>query len=79
MVEVAVAEAKNRLSELLARAAAGEVIGVTRHGRLVACLVPPPQQEQAEQVAEAFARLTELGRGVTLDGDIKQIAREGLD
>lgn len=80
MIEVSVADAKNRLSELLARAGAGEAIGVTRRGRLVACLVPPPEAaEQAAEVADVFARLTALRRGVSLEGDLKQIAREGLD
>jgi prevent-host-death family protein len=38
--QFAVAEAKARFSELLARAEAGEEIEIKRHGRVVAKLVP---------------------------------------
>ncbi|WCT74781.1 type II toxin-antitoxin system prevent-host-death family antitoxin [Sphingomonas naphthae] len=38
--EFAVADAKARFSELLARAEAGEEIVIRRHGRIVAKLVP---------------------------------------
>jgi len=41
MIEVNVKEARERLKELLDRAEQGEKIFVSRHGRRVACLVPP--------------------------------------
>ena len=37
---VGVAEAKARFSELLGRVESGETIGITRHGKVVARLVP---------------------------------------
>lgn len=40
-VRVSVSEAKAHFSELLARAAAGEEILVTRHGKPVARIAPP--------------------------------------
>jgi prevent-host-death family protein len=42
-----VAEARNRLSELIDRALAGEGVTITRHGHPVVELkpVPPPQRE----------------------------------
>ena len=40
MPSIPIAEAKNRFSELVARAEAGEDIAVTRHGKPVARLVP---------------------------------------
>lgn len=82
MQHVSVADAKNRLSELIGRVEAGEEISVTRHGKPVARLIaaqrPDPAAQRAE-VVEAFRRLSELRSGLSLEGDLKAIAREGLD
>ncbi len=83
MRKVSVAEAKNRLSELIVQVEAGEEISVTRHGKPVARLVAAGQPEgdagRRMQVAEAFRRLSILRAGVRLEGDLKAMAREGLD
>ena len=44
MREVQATEAKARLSELLRTVEAGEAVAITRHGRVVAHLVPPVSQ-----------------------------------
>lgn len=41
MQEVNVKEARDKLSKLLDKVGRGEEIVVTRHGKKVACLVPP--------------------------------------
>ncbi len=41
MAEVTTADAKKHLSELLRRAQAGEIISVTRYGKVVATISPP--------------------------------------
>lgn len=79
---VAIYEAKARFSELLAAVQAGEEVEITKHGKLVARLVPPPdhklsQDMRQQQVAEAFKKLRELRKGVVLEGDIKEIIAEG--
>lgn len=81
MKTIALYEAKNRLSELIDQVEAGEVVAITRHGRLCAQLSrPPPVAEAASNaVAGAFARLAVLRSHIDLDGDLKAIAREGLD
>lgn len=83
MASISIAEAKNRLSELIVRAQSGEEISVTRHGKPVARLLAAhPADEPVSQrahVAEVFRRLAELRKGVHLEGDLKQIARDGLD
>ncbi|MBZ9679786.1 MULTISPECIES: type II toxin-antitoxin system Phd/YefM family antitoxin [unclassified Mesorhizobium] len=40
-MNVSIAEAKAKLSELISRAEAGEEIVLTRHGKIAARLVPP--------------------------------------
>lgn len=40
-MNVSIAEAKAKLSELVSRAEAGEEIVLTRHGKVAARLVPP--------------------------------------
>lgn len=82
MVNVPVADAKNRLSELIARVEAGEQIAVTRRGKPVIRLMPVEavdQKAQRARVAEVFRRLDALRKQVRLEGDLKAIAREGLD
>ncbi len=43
---VSTAEAKNRLTELIRVAADGEQVIITRHGRPVAQLAPPPVERR---------------------------------
>ena len=82
MINVPVAEAKNRLSELIARVEAGEEIAVTRRGKPVVRLVPAEAVDagaQRSRVVEAFRQLGLLRHDVHLEGNLKAIAREGLD
>lgn len=44
-------DAKNKLSELLDRVEAGEELTITRHGKVVARLVPPPPEQSDRQKA----------------------------
>ncbi|QPN62727.1 type II toxin-antitoxin system Phd/YefM family antitoxin [Synechococcus sp. CBW1004] len=81
---VPLAEAKNQLSALIARVEQGEEIAITRRGLPVARLVPDPQrqddrEERARMVTQAIGRLRTLRADLTLDGDLRAIAREGLD
>jgi prevent-host-death family protein len=45
-MEVSIAEAKNRLPELVRAMEAGESVVITRHGKPVARLEPPPAQRR---------------------------------
>lgn len=80
MKTVALHEARNRLSELIDQVQTGEVISITRNGRLCAQIVAPPAAAHPpREVAEAFQRLADLRRNLSLDDDLKTVAREGLD
>jgi len=53
---VSIAEAKARFSELIKRAEAGEEIVVTRHGKVVARLLPPEHKpEESSSLNGAMA------------------------
>ncbi len=81
MINIPVAEAKNRLSELIARVEAGEEIAVTRRGKPVVRLVAAGAVDataQRARVSEAFRQLGLLRSQVSLEGDLKAIARDGL-
>lgn len=82
MSTIPVFEAKNRFSELIARVEAGEEIAITRRGtqvaRLVAAVATDPARHRTD-VDEAFGRLRELRQKTRLDGDLKSLARQGLD
>lgn len=73
---VGIYEAKNKLSELLDRVEAGEVIGVSRHGKQVALLTPVHQERPSAR--EAIARLRQLRAGSHLNGlSIRELRDEG--
>ena len=57
---MAVFEAKTHLSELVARAEAGETVTITRHGRPVARLVPPSRGADAADARMRIARVHRL-------------------
>lgn len=81
---VPLAEAKNHLSSLVTRAEQGEEIAITRRGVPVARLVPELAsdnllEDRREQVDTALRRLRLLGADVVLEGDLRAIARQGLD
>ena len=82
--EFAVAEAKSRFSELLARAEAGEEITIKRHGRVVAKLVPAKSgktitdpEARRKLVDEWFASRRDHGPRLGPDLTIKDLINEG--
>jgi len=82
MISIPLAQAKNQLSELIGRVERGESVAITRRGKPVVRLVvfaPDSPSLQRGQVQRAFERLRQLRLGVSLEGDIKAVAREGLD
>jgi|Wag4MinimDraft_6_1082665.scaffolds.fasta_scaffold101839_2 prevent-host-death family protein len=81
MISIPLAQAKNQLSELISKVEAGETVSVTRRGRPVARLVRCSDDStgaQGEQVQQALLTLRRLRQGICLEGDIQEIAREGL-
>ncbi|PAX06869.1 type II toxin-antitoxin system Phd/YefM family antitoxin [Sphingomonas lenta] len=61
MRHVPIAEFKDRLSEYVAAAEAGEEVVITRHGRTVARLVAP-EEPQEDVVARRRAVLANMAR-----------------
>lgn len=76
-VTVGAYEAKTHLSKLLAAVEQGETIVITRHGKEIAHLTPPPKRVRS--VNEALDELRELRKGLTLGPDvtIKELIEEG--
>jgi prevent-host-death family protein len=84
MQSVAVFEAKNRFSELIAAVEHGEEISITRRGVPVARLVAEVEPSvntaaQRQRTATALSQLQQIGAGISLEGNLKSIARAGLD
>lgn len=84
LTEFAVADAKARFSELLARAEAGEEIVIRRHGRPVAKLVSTERsrpitdpEERRRFVDDWFAWRDAHGPRLGRDVTIKQMINEG--
>lgn len=84
MKAVPVYEAKNRFSELIAAVEHGDQVTITRRGVPVARLVAEVAEasdtsSQRQRVASALERLRQIRSGLVLEGDLKAIARDGLD
>ncbi len=59
MKNIGLFEAKQKLSELVERASAGEQIGITRRGKLAAVLVPALTESN---LTDVFSRIEEIRR-----------------
>jgi prevent-host-death family protein len=78
MNDVALFEAKNRLSELIHRVEGGEEIAITRRGKVVARLVPPAPDDAARRARDAVAGLRAAREGVSLGRlNSRDLVREG--
>ena len=78
MRDVALFEAKNRLSELIHLAEAGEEIAITRRGKVVARLVPALAGDAGQRALDAVATLRACRQGVSLSGlKSRDLVREG--
>jgi antitoxin (DNA-binding transcriptional repressor) of toxin-antitoxin stability system len=62
-------EAEGKLGQLFDQGEAGEVILITRGGRIVARLMPPAPSFNRERAREAAPRIRESRKGVT-PGDV---------
>lgn len=79
MTSIGIFEAKNRLSELVERAARGEEIAITRRGEQVARLMPP-RAPDALGAAHALATRIRRTRAGQAPGDgisIRDMIEEG--
>ena len=79
MTTVGIFEAKNRLSELVDRAARGEEIVITRRGEQVARLMPPRAPDAPGQARALAARIRRSRAGQGLGGgvSIRDMIEEG--
>ena len=79
MTNVGIFEAKNRLSELVERAARGEEIVITRRGQQVARLMPPRTPDTLGQARTLAARIRQsrIGQGMGGGVAIKDMIEEG--
>ena len=70
-------DAKNRLGELLERAAKGESIVITKRGRPLAILGPIPAQKPRDK-RSVIAAIEQFRRGKKLDGlSVSELVDEG--
>ena len=85
MKEIAVYEAKTRLSELLVEVEQGGQVTITRRGLPIARLVSAiatkrgGASSQRQQVGATIASLREQRKGVVLEGDLRALIADGRD
>lgn len=76
MKTVGLFEAKQKLSQLVERASAGEQIGITRRGKLAAFIVPA---QPAKSLKEVFADIERIRKRVNRSKpfSVKELIEEG--
>jgi antitoxin HicB len=78
MNDIALSDAKNRLSELIRRVESGEEIAITRRGKVVARLVPALPPQAGQRALDAVAHLRVVRKGVSLGRlSSRELMREG--
>lgn len=79
MANVGIFEAKNRLSELVERAARGEEIVITRRGEQVARLVPPRVLDAPDQARALAAKIrsSRIGHPLGDGASVRELIEEG--
>jgi prevent-host-death family protein len=78
MNDIALFDAKNRLSELIHRVESGEEIAITRRGKVVARLVPALPAKAGQRALDAVAHLRAVRKGVSLGRlSSRELMREG--
>lgn len=78
MKTVGLFEAKQKLSELVERAADGEHIGITRRGKLTALIVPARSETKLDELFDEIERIRKTAkphRGLSA----KDMIEEGRD
>jgi prevent-host-death family protein len=75
-MNVGVYEAKTHLPELLTRVARGEQVTITRHGRVVARLVPAEPVQQRD-VRELIDELKQFAKGRRCGLPVHEMIDEG--
>lgn len=69
MRHIPIAAFKDRVSEFIAAAEAGEEVVITRHGKIAARLLPPDDlQERSERARQAMVRLAEIRDKMRAEG-----------
>ncbi len=69
-MDVSIAEAKNRLTELIRAVENGENVVITRHGKPVAQLAPPPPERRQARLGGMKGRIRLLpGWDAPIDPD----------
>lgn len=77
MNKVGLFEAKQKLSELVARAKDGEQIGITRRGKLWALIVPPKGDQNLPDVFKQIEGIRKRARLQSSKSRAKRLIEEG--
>jgi len=77
MKNIGLFEAKQKLSELVERASAGERIGITRRGKLAAVLVPARTDVDLKEVFARIEQIRKSAKPLPKGMRVKDLIEEG--
>jgi len=76
MRKIGLFEAKQKLSEIVERAASGERIGITRRGKLAAIVVPAHPETSLKEIFQDIERIRKRAK-MPKDLTVKDLIEEG--
>ena len=80
MKRMGIRELKSQMSEVLRQVQEGEMVELTKHGEVIALLMPARRRVNEEQVRVALARLdtlaAEIGKHVTESTNVAEMISE---
>jgi prevent-host-death family protein len=77
MKSIGLFDAKQKLSELVERASAGERIGITRRGKLAAVLVPARSDVDLKEVFARIEQIRKSAKPLPKGMTVKDLIEEG--
>ena len=77
MQKIGLFEAKNKLSQLVERAARGERIGITKRGKLAAVIGPAPPKASLKEIFDNIEAIRKSSKPLPKGVTIKNLIEEG--
>jgi prevent-host-death family protein len=77
MKTVGLFEAKQKLSELVERASAGEQIGITRRGKLAAIIAPAQPRRSLKEIFDSIEEIRRRAQPLPKGMTLKDLIEEG--
>jgi prevent-host-death family protein len=77
MKTFSLSEARRKLSKLVSLASGGEQLGITRRGKLVAVIEPPPPKQTLKEIFDSIEEIRRHAKPLPKGVTVKDLIEEG--